>query len=319
MPCIRYANINVLYLCPYKIGIIQHWQSLYVKQGRYQFIMRGIFAFIFITLLALQLQAQKHELGVFLGGANGITDIGRTDFINPLPKDYESGQPTIPIAIGAIYRFNLNPQQSLRLNLDYARFIDNDRLAAEDYRYNRGAKYSQSLFEGSIVFEYNFFPINSEQQRAHSPYIFAGAGVFGYNHPEYQVAHQLVEGSTAPTSPTDFETVIEKSNKTKFSYTIPFGAGYKYKFNWQWIAAVEIGVRPTIVDDLDLAFAEPEDFTYTIQDGLEAFEGVTEEIQRRNDELIIERQVGDHSNNDWYVFTGLTLTYTFGRPACFCD
>ncbi|MDO5655144.1 MAG: DUF6089 family protein [Flavobacteriaceae bacterium] len=281
--------------------------------------MRGFFVFIFLTFFALQAQAQKHELGIFLGGANGITDIGRTDFINPLPKDYRPGEPAIPLVIGGIYRFNLNPQQSLRLNLDYARIIDNDRLAAEDYRYHRGAKYSQSIFEGSIVFEYNFFPINADQERGHSPYIFAGAGAFMYNHPQYKVAHQLREGSTAPSSPTDFETILEKSNKKNFSYTMPFGAGYKYKFNWQWIVAAEIGVRPTLIDDLDMAFAKPEDFSYTIKDGLDGFPGVAQEIQKRNDRLIVERQIGDHSNNDWYVFTGLTLTYTFGRPACFCD
>ena len=281
--------------------------------------MRGFFVFIFITIFACNLQAQKHEVGLFLGGANGITDVGRTDFINPLPKSFDKGEPTIPIAIGAIYRFNLNPQQSLRLNLDYSRFIDNDKLAAEDYRYDRGAKYSQSLFEASVVFEYNFFPINAEQERGHSPYIFAGAGVFGYNHPEYKVTHQLYDGSTAPTSAQDFETLIEKSNKTNISYTIPFGAGYKYKFRWNWIVAAEVGVRPTMVDDLDMAFAQPEDFSYVIEPGLETYNGISQEIQKRNDELIIGRQLGDHSNNDWYVFTGLTLTYTFGRPACFCD
>lgn len=281
--------------------------------------MKRFFVFILISVFALNVYGQKHEIGVFLGGANGITDIGRTDLINPLPRTYDSTTPTMPIAIGAIYRFNLNPQQSLRLNLDYAKIIDNDKLAAEYYRFNRGAKYSQSVFEASVLFEYNFLPINAEQERGHSPYIFAGLGAFGYNHPTYTVTHQLNEGSTAPTSATDFQTVISKENELKFSYTIPFGAGYKYKFNYNWIIGAEIGVRPTSIDDLDLGFAQPEDFSYVIKDGITSVEGVLEEIQTRNDNMIIERQVGDHSNNDWYVFTGLTLTYTFGRPACFCD
>lgn len=302
-----------------KIANIQHWRSLYVNNVHYTIIMRGLFVFIFIALFASNLEAQKHEVGLFLGGANAISDVGRTDFINPMPQSFGKGEPAIPLAIGAIYRFNLNPQHSLRLNLDYARFIGNDKNAAEDYRYARGAKYSQSIFEASVVFEYNFFPINSEQERAHSPYIFAGAGVFGYNHPEYTVHHRLHEGSSAPSSANDFETFIEKSNKTKMSYTLPFGAGYKYKFKWNWIIAAEIGVRPTSIDDLDMAFAQPEDFRYEIQPGLEGFPGVSQEMQNRNDDLIIGRQLGDHSNNDWYVFTGLTLTYTFGRPACFCD
>jgi uncharacterized protein YchJ len=27
---------------------------------------------------------------------------------------------------------------------------------------------------------------------------------------------------------------------------------------------------------------------------------------------------GNLNNKDWYIFTGLTLTYTFGKNPCFC-
>ena len=27
---------------------------------------------------------------------------------------------------------------------------------------------------------------------------------------------------------------------------------------------------------------------------------------------------GNINNNDWYMFTGLTVTYTFGRQPCYC-
>ncbi|MGV4461943.1 DUF6089 family protein [Ornithobacterium rhinotracheale] len=41
-------------------------------------------------------------------------------------------------------------------------------------------------------------------------------------------------------------------------------------------------------------------------------------MQIKISEVIQKRQFGD-AKHDWYVFTGFTLTYTFGRPACFCD
>ncbi|MDO5510737.1 MAG: DUF6089 family protein [Weeksellaceae bacterium] len=283
------------------------------------------FSVLFIAIfMCVSVTAQKHEIGVFLGGANGITDVGRTDFINPLPKAYRSsGEPALPWAIGALYRFNLNPQQGLRLGLNYAQIIDNDKTASEDYRFARGAKYAQRVFDFHLLFEYNFLPINSEQERGYSPYIFAGIGGFAYNHPTYVVTHRarLDESGQpiAPSGPDDFESVIAKNNTTKFSYSIPFGAGFKYKFNYNWVASAEVSVRPTIIDNLDMAFSTPEDFTFVTEAGLEATPGISDQIRIRNDEMIMQRQLGDHSNNDWFVFTGFTLTYTFGRPPCFCD
>ena len=32
-----------------------------------------------------------------------------------------------------------------------------------------------------------------------------------------------------------------------------------------------------------------------------------------------KRVYGNTSNKDWYVLSGITLTYSFGRPACYCD
>ena len=32
-----------------------------------------------------------------------------------------------------------------------------------------------------------------------------------------------------------------------------------------------------------------------------------------------KRVYGNTSNKDWYVVTGISLTYSFGRPACYCD
>lgn len=281
--------------------------------------MKKIFA-ILILFIFINGFSQKHELGVFLGGANAITDIGRTDYVNPLPLFFNdtSGDLKVPLALGLLYRFNLNPQQGLRFSLSYANLYGNDFSAVEDYRKKRGYRYSQNIYEASILYEYNFFPINTEQHRAYSPYIFAGVGAFAYTHLDYKVTHKF-KSTGNPSTPKDFDTEISSSKRKKFNYTIPFGAGFKYRFRYNWIISAEVGVRPTLIDELDLSSAQPNDFSYVIETGLDSFPGVEEEIKNRNKNIITQRQVGDQSNNDWYVFTGLTLTYTFGRPACFCD
>uniref|UniRef100_UPI0039A692D3 type IX secretion system protein PorG n=1 Tax=Ornithobacterium rhinotracheale TaxID=28251 RepID=UPI0039A692D3 len=255
--------------------------------------MKKIVVF-FLSIITGISYGQRHELGVFLGGANAISDIGRTDYINPLPKKV-NGSFKVPATFGLIYRRNLNPQQSLRFGLTYASLADSDLLAAENYRNRRGASYTSSILEFSALYEYNFFPINTEQRTAQSPYIFGGLAAFGHPRLKYKYESGKLES---------------KENESQVSMSIPFGVGYKVKFNWNWVLGAEIGFRPTFVNNLDLAWAEESD--------VEGFDKLGDTEKTSAEELISKRQLGT-PKNDWYVFTGFTLTYTFGRPACFCD
>jgi hypothetical protein len=74
------------------------------------------------------------------------------------------------------------------------------------------------------------------------------------------------------------------------SYAIPFGFGYKSKLFGTLAFALEAKFRYTLEDDLDF---------------------VSEEIRP---DLKIEG-----TGNDWYMFTGVSLIYTFGRPACYTN
>lgn len=77
--------------------------------------------------------------------------------------------------------------------------------------------------------------------------------------------------------------------KNKTSYTIPFGLGFKTKLIHNIAVAVETKVSYTFEDDLDFT-------TSTIP---------------------LLNFVGE--SNDWYVFTGISIVYTFGRPACYSE
>lgn len=81
------------------------------------------------------------------------------------------------------------------------------------------------------------------------------------------------------------ETSIVYNNK--FSYTLPVGVGVKGKLIGRIGYAVESGVRFTLNDDLD----------YTT-------------------DRVPEYDFGGYGN-DFYVFTGVSLIYAFGRPPCY--
>ena len=73
----------------------------------------------------------------------------------------------------------------------------------------------------------------------------------------------------------------------KSSYAIPFGVGYKSKLFGAFAFAIETKFRYVFEDDLDYS---TERFTPLDFGG---------------------------NGNDWYAFTGVSLFYTFGRPACY--
>src|SRR5690625_7456065 len=75
----------------------------------------------------------------------------------------------------------------VRASVIHSRVVGSDHVASEDYKRDRGYSYKNYITEGSLLFEYNFFDINDEHGKNHSPYIFAGIGAFMYNENKYTV------------------------------------------------------------------------------------------------------------------------------------
>lgn len=87
---------------------------------------------------------------------------------------------------------------------------------------------------------------------------------------------------------------LEKYDST-FEAAIPIILGFKTTISSHFVLGVEVGARYTFTDNLD--GSKPE----------------------RDLKDIENLQFGNTANNDWYVFSGVTLTYTFGRKPCYCN
>jgi hypothetical protein len=79
-------------------------------------------------------------------------------------------------------------------------------------------------------------------------------------------------------------------NQREGAIAIPMTAGAKLRLNQFLILGAEIGARYTFTDNLDAS--NPEGSNYE------------------------EFRFGNVFSDDWYVFSGLTLTFTFGRKPC---
>ncbi|MFA9190878.1 DUF6089 family protein [Flavobacterium sp. FZUC8N2.13] len=83
-----------------------------------------------------------------------------------------------------------------------------------------------------------------------------------------------------------------KKNKGKNSIAIPMILGIKSNISRRLVLAAEIGARYTFTDNLDGS--------------------------NPKEESLSALRFGNLNNNDWYVFSGITLTYTFGEKPCYC-
>jgi len=86
---------------------------------------------------------------------------------------------------------------------------------------------------------------------------------------------------------------IESEDTESYAWGIPMVLGLKAAVSPHILLAFEVGARYTFTDEIDGSVPD-------------------------NKALLSSRGIGNINNNDWYVFTGFTVTYTFGRNPCYC-
>jgi Domain of unknown function (DUF6089) len=83
-----------------------------------------------------------------------------------------------------------------------------------------------------------------------------------------------------------------KTSGRSGTLAIPIIAGYKTNITSNLVLGIEAGARYTFSDDIDGSTPKKESLKYL--------------------------KFGNINSNDWYMFTGATLTYTFGEKPCYC-
>jgi hypothetical protein len=270
---------------------------------------KGIFTIIVLFFISVGYKGQRHEIGVQLGMSNLVGDIGRTNYILQKPTR-NTADYGIPFYGGILYRMNFNPYQTLRLNVGYSHIQFIDALAKEEYRRNRKLWGTNSIVEADLIFEYNFFPVNDAQKSMLSPYLFGGLGAMLASTPQLIVENDLV------TSPT-------YSSGKELTMAIPFGVGLKYKFNYNWALFGEFMFRPTFSDTIDYSVIDENNVKVIYNkdfEGSKTKEDPYKTIaEARITKLIEERQIGNINSKDWVNTATLGLSYSFGRPPCYCE
>lgn len=181
------------------------------------------------------------------------------------------------IAIGGIFKWNRAKRYAWRASMIYGKFTADDAKSNLESRQQRGFVAKNSVLEASAGLEFNFVEYNLHKLGpAFTPYLYTGLTYFRYDY-NYFDAGQMID-------------VGQKDG----NFAIPMTVGAKLRLNPFLILGAEIGARYTFTDNLDAS--NPKKLNVSQQ-----LENLT---------------FGNIFSDDWYVFSGLTLTYTFGRKPC---
>lgn len=84
-----------------------------------------------------------------------------------------------------------------------------------------------------------------------------------------------------------------KTDASRGTIAVPMIVGIKGRIFENFVIGFEVGARNSFADDID--GSKPKSSKYS------------------------NLKFGNLTSKDWYVFSGLTLTYTFGEKPCFCE
>ncbi|MUP44483.1 hypothetical protein E0K83_01830 [Gramella sp. BOM4] len=187
--------------------------------------------------------------------------------------------PNTPVG-GLLAKWNRSPRHALRLSLLYAEISADDTKSDDTRRQQRGYSFNNTIAEASLGLEFNFWEFDLTNPLPQStPYLYTGLTYF-------RADHMWLKNGRAGN------LVNEGTN---WEFAIPMVMGYKEAITEHIIGALEIGARYTFTDNLDGSWPE-------------------EYLGRRDPNV----EFGNRNTNDWYVFTGISFTFTFGRTPCYC-
>ncbi len=185
------------------------------------------------------------------------------------------------IAVGAIYKWNRSARHSYRVSMIYSSITGDDSKSSESRRKKRDFSFKNEVKEITAGMEFTFwnFDLHDQHSYAIKTTPYLFTGLSYFNYDALAL---------------NSDSVIEEYNSHS-SLAIPMVFGVKSAITKQLILAIEIGARYTFTDDLDGSNPVKEK------------------------ESIESLKFGNINSNDWYVFSGVTLTYTFGKNPCFCN
>ncbi len=207
--------------------------------------------------------------------------MGLNSYSGDLKRGYSLQNSSVGFEI--FNRFNLSSHQSIKVSYKRGTIKGSDKIGDELSKI-RNMWFESKFSEITIKNEYNFLDYFDEIERENfTPYLFIGLG------------------GTILKNIKNRDNAIGKNKKLFIN--IPLGLGFKYLVNKQFSIALEFEIKKTFYDKIDYV-------TGANTKNIDNITGLDFNNSQKN------YQYSSGNNNDYYYFTGFSLSYIFYRIPC---
>jgi hypothetical protein len=261
--------------------------------------------FTALTLTASTVKAQQWEFGAWVGIANYFGDLNTNtsfEYLGP--------------GGGALMRYNWSKRWAYKLSLNAGIVGYEDVASAYPYQQARNLSFKSNIFEIANEVEFNFFRYEKERREYNfTPYLTTGFSVFYFNPTaefegkKYNLRDLGTEGQKNP----------DGTNRpySRINFAFVLGGGFKYSFHPRWTLGMEVGVRRTFTDYLDDVSTTYPAFFANGDGTSEAAETLSDRSAEIGEKMGIPgKQRGNTQKKDFYMFSGIAITYTIIREKC---
>jgi hypothetical protein len=240
------------------------------------------------VLFGLTVLPQTAEVGLFGGLSYYLGDL------NP-GIHFLASKP----AYGVVARVNLDSRWVVKASAYRGRIMGDDSIGRTNLL--RGLEFESKITDISLEAEFNFFPfITGSRRNVVTPFIFGGIGMVIFD--------PMADGVSLREAGTEGQNVGFNGRKpySRAAFSLPFGLGVKYSINKRLCLSAEWGMRKSYTDYLDDVSR-----TYYLDNN---------QINPANSEELLSdptmkhnklQERGNPTTDDWYCFTGISLTYKF--------
>lgn len=260
------------------------------------------FSFLFSTLLF----SQNFEVGAWMGGANYFGDLNSN-----------SSFAMVRPAGGVFLRNNFNTRWVLKSGISFSQIAFDDKKSPNAFNRQRNLHFKTNVAELSTMIELNFLDFN-KQKKQHwiSPYFTIGFAAFYFN-PQAQLNDKWYYLQPLGTEGQNDPSYSKIKKYRLVNFAIPIGGGLKVSVNKNWNIGIFGDIRITFTDYLDdVSGVYPSNLSLP-----QGTQGISYLFSDRSGEVGEKigapgKQRGSSAKNDFYLFTGVSVSYTFFRIKC---
>jgi hypothetical protein len=241
------------------------------------------------------------EVGIFAGMSTYNGDL------QPRSITFRQSHP----AFGILIRKSVYKGLGLRLGASFGKVSGADSLSSDSSVRSRNLSFQSNITDVHLLLEYNFFDY---KETGFTPYVFVGISVFHFDPYAQDTSGLRVYLPPLSTEGQGLSTYPDRKPYNLTQVSIPFGIGVKYALSPVVNLGFEFRMHATFTDYIDDVST-----TYVDEKNLLAERGPTAvQYAFRTDELPGHKADlyppdgtprGSAAHNDWYYFTGFTLTF----------